>query len=89
MKYKFLLFDADNTLLDFTKAEREGITKTFQELHIPLDDALRQRYVELNKSLWKQYERGEKRREEILYQRFDILFETIGVTVDGLSLIHI
>ena len=27
-KYKWLLFDADNTLLDFTRAERAGITDT-------------------------------------------------------------
>ena len=39
--------------------------------------------MELNQSLWKQYERGELGREEILYKRFDLLFEDLGVTMDG------
>lgn len=28
-KYKTLLFDADNTLLDFDKTEKEALRKTF------------------------------------------------------------
>ena len=53
MKYVFLLFDADDTLLDFAAAERDGLTKMFTALGLTLDDGLRQRYAVLNKSLWK------------------------------------
>ena len=31
MRYRFLLFDADNTLLDFSKAEHEALTKAFYD----------------------------------------------------------
>jgi len=33
-KYKFLLFDADNTLLDFTKSEDSAIRMTFSAFGI-------------------------------------------------------
>ena len=66
MRYKFLLFDADDTLLDFAAAERDGLTKTFAELGIPLDDGRRERYVILNKSLWKLHDEGKLTRDELL-----------------------
>ena len=34
-KYKTLLFDADNTLLDFDKTEKEALRKTFTMQNIP------------------------------------------------------
>ena len=34
-KYKTLLFDADNTLLDFDKTEKEALRKTFTMQKIP------------------------------------------------------
>ena len=83
MRYKFLLFDADDTLLDFAAAERDGLTKTFAELGIPLDDGRRERYVILNKSLWKLHDEGKLTRDELLRTRFGKLFEQEGIDADG------
>ena len=74
MKYVFLLFDADDTLLDFAAAERDGLT---------LDDGLRQRYAVLNKRLWKRLDEGELTRDELLYTRFGIFFKQEGINADG------
>ena len=38
MKYTTLLFDNDDTLMDFLDAERQGIERTFKENGIPLDE---------------------------------------------------
>lgn len=83
MKYNTLLFDADDTLLDFAKAEHEGLTKAFEEMDIPLSESLRSEYVELNKMLWEQLNKGKLTREQILDTRFGILFERHGIKKDG------
>ena len=83
MKYVFLLFDADDTLLDFAAAERDGLTKMFTALGLTLDDGLRQRYAVLNKSLWKRLDEGELTRDELLYTRFGIFFKQEGINADG------
>ncbi|MDF2485209.1 MAG: hypothetical protein K0R46_1377, partial [Herbinix sp.] len=36
--YQTLLFDADNTLLDFTACEREALNLTFQKYGYPLNE---------------------------------------------------
>ena len=38
LKYKWLLFDADDTLLDFKLGEKLAITATFEAVGLPTDD---------------------------------------------------
>lgn len=83
MKYRFLLFDADDTLLDFEAAERDGLAKMFSELGLTLDGERRKRYAVLNKSLWKRLDEGELTRDELLLIRFGKFFEQEGIDADG------
>lgn len=76
---KHVLLDIDDTILDFKKAEAIAIRKTFQHIGIPVDDALIKRYSEINQLQWERLERGELTREQVLVERFDILFEELGV----------
>lgn len=82
-KYKHLLFDADNTLLDFAKTEKYALIDTFRQFNIPYTDALKKRYMEINSFLWKQYEDGKMSREEVIYKRFIDLFNELHIPVDG------
>lgn len=84
-KYKTLLFDADETLLDFNSAQYDALTKLFLSHGFEINDAIREQYHILNTSLWKAYERGEIKREEILNTRFTKLFQTLGHSVDGIA----
>ena len=43
-----LLFDLDNTLLDFNQAERIAISKTLKHFNIDPKEAVLKRYSELN-----------------------------------------
>ena len=83
MKYRFLLFDADDTLLDFEAAERDGLTKMFSDLGLTLDEGMRQRYAVLNKGLWKLLDEGKLTRDELLYTRFGTFFKQEGIDADG------
>ena len=84
-KYTTLLFDADNTLLDFDACEKEALKKTFEAYNCPLRDDMKKRYMEINHALWKSYEKGEISREEVIYTRFGKLFEEFGISLDGVE----
>lgn len=75
---KTVLFDLDDTILDFHLSEKKAIARTFIDLGIPPDEALLRRYSEINASRWKLLEKGEITRQEVLLSRFSILFSEIG-----------
>ncbi len=82
-KYRVLLFDLDDTLLDFQRNEYEALGTLFAALGYPLTDAIRRRYHDMNQAMWRAYERGELCREELLNTRFARLFRELGEEVDG------
>ena len=78
---RYVLFDVDDTLLDFGKAEAAAIRKTFERIGIPVTDELIRRYSEINAQQWSRFEKGEITREKLLTERFDILFSELGINV--------
>lgn len=78
---KYVLFDLDDTLLDFGTAEAAAIKKTFSHIGLPTDDAVVARYSEINANQWRRLEKGEISREQVLLERFDILFDELGVKI--------
>jgi 2-haloacid dehalogenase len=82
VRYEFILFDADGTLLDFHRSEAEAVKETMLMHGIePLDENVRL-YSGINDSLWKKLERGEIEKSVLIYHRFELLAEALGVTVD-------
>lgn len=74
-----ILFDLDNTLLDFTWAEKIALSKTLRELGIEPTEAVTDRYRQLNLTQWKALERGELTRAQVKVRRYQLLFEELGV----------
>lgn len=83
-KYKTLLFDVDDTLLDFQKAEKMALRMLFEEKGIHLTSEIERQYKKINKSLWDAFEEGEINRDEVVSTRFSILFKEYGEEVDGI-----
>lgn len=79
---EFLFLDLDDTILDFHKAERLAIAKTFRDFGIDPTDEVLHRYHLINKSCWERLERGEWTREQVLVNRFGLLFAEYGVEAD-------
>ena len=79
MTKPIVLLDLDDTLLDFHKAERIAISKTFVHFGIEPEEPLISRYSEINLEQWKRLERGEIDREQVLVGRFQILFDGLGL----------
>lgn len=82
---KALLFDLDDTLLDFKAAEKFGLTQVFSDYEIPETPENIASYKRINHKLWKDYEEGYINREMITGQRFPLFFKEVGVTEDGLK----
>lgn len=74
-----ILFDLDDTLLDFGLAEHIAIAKTLEQCGIEPHPERLARYSELNLAQWKLLEQGLLRREEVKTRRFQLLFEELGV----------
>ena len=75
MQYDTLLFDIDNTLLDFEADESQALKRLFDFVGIKLTDELHQKYSNYNKSLWQKLERNEITRDELLATRFNVFFK--------------
>jgi len=82
---EFLFLDLDDTILDFHKAERLAISKTFADFGVDPTDEVLHRYHLINKSCWERLERGEWTREQVLTRRFELLFAEYGVRVDPVA----
>ncbi|WP_265459341.1 YjjG family noncanonical pyrimidine nucleotidase [Enterococcus sp. HY326] len=86
MRYNTLLFDVDDTLLDFQATEKQALTKLFATEGLTLSPDLEEQYKTMNHGLWAAFERGGKTRDEVVNQRFGIFFEALGVRVDSVEL---
>lgn len=79
-KYTTLLFDADNTLLDFDKAENVALKNVMKDYSLPVTEENCRKYSEINDALWKKFEKGEIEKADIKATRFKEFFEFMGVT---------
>lgn len=80
---EFLFLDLDDTILDFHKAERVALSKTFRLFGADPTEAVLNRYHVINKEHWERLERGEITREQTLLGRFHVLFQELGIPADS------
>ncbi|MBA2939705.1 noncanonical pyrimidine nucleotidase, YjjG family [Paenibacillus sp. CGMCC 1.16610] len=81
--YRTLLFDVDDTLLDFGAAEKAALRLLFERQNMPLTDEIEAHYKKVNLGLWKSFEEGTLSRDEVVNTRFSKLFKEYGQEVDG------
>lgn len=82
MNYNWLLFDLDNTLLDFTASERYALQTGLEQEGIPYSETIRDIYKEINTYCWGEYEEGRLDKESLRTVRFERFFEAIKAFVD-------
>ena len=77
---RVLLWDIDNTLLDFDYAEKESLRAEFLEFGLgDFSDEMLEVYMKLNRARWQKLERGEMDKKEVLEGRFRELFSLYGM----------
>ena len=82
LKYTWLLFDADDTLFDFPRAEANALKWTLDELGITSSPAYFEIYARCNLSVWKEFERGLVTSMELRTKRFRLFFNEIGLAAN-------
>ena len=83
MKYKYLLFDLDHTLLDFDAAEDIALSHLLKEEGVEDIQAYKDYYIPMNKALWKDLEQKKITKSELINTRFSRLFAHFGIENDG------
>ena len=82
-RYRFLLFDADNTLFDFTAGERAALTEAFEACGVPLYPGILDVYSACNEDCWRRLENGELGKKELVSLRFAQTFRHFGIEADA------
>ena len=77
-RYDVILFDADNTLFDFDRAEAEALRATLARYGLPVTARSVAAYLAINRELWARFDRGEVSREWLVVERFARLLRTLG-----------
>lgn len=81
MPYHWILFDADNTLFDFDRAERYALETALEEEGIAFEEAYMDRYHRINKACWREFEEGKLDPPTLRLRRFELFFSELGVSV--------
>lgn len=81
-KYEFLLLDADETLFDFPRAEREALCDALRAMQITPDEEMIATYSKINDGYWKMLERGEIEKKALRVARFEAFCRHYGFQVD-------
>ena len=82
-QYKAILFDVDQTLLDFNQSERHAFYQTAAYWDAPCDDDLLNLYSISNKEAWLLYEQGVLTKDRLTVYRFERFFEKAGLNFDA------
>ena len=89
MKYKWILFDADNTLFDFTHSQKKALENTFNTFNLNYYPELFPKFTALNNEIWRAYDENKISHDEIKTERFKVLFESIEIYGVDLKLFNI
>lgn len=80
---KNIFLDLDDTILDFTKAERIAVAKTLESFGLSATDEVLDRYHILNLFQWKQLEKGLITRDMVKVRRYENLFSEFSIDADA------
>lgn len=78
-KFTTVLWDLDQTLLDFNKAMNCAFRAVCGRYELYVDDEIVARYAAINQSFWERLERGEITQKEVAVGRFRTLFQELKI----------
>lgn len=82
MRYDWVFFDADGTLFDYPAAEAAALRGAFAGCGLRFDSGVGPLYSEINAAIWREYELGEITQGRLRTERFERLFERLGMSAD-------
>ncbi len=79
-KYTTVLWDLDQTLLDFDRSMEYALQAVFAQYGLKINEEMTARYSVINRSYWLRLESGELSKEQVTVGRFRTFFEELGIT---------
>jgi YjjG family noncanonical pyrimidine nucleotidase len=76
LKYTWLLFDADDTLFDFSKAEANALKLTLEQSGLSFQPEYTERYAHFNQQVWQEFEQNLITTQELRVKRFQLFFDS-------------
>ncbi|MFT9495413.1 YjjG family noncanonical pyrimidine nucleotidase [Anaerosolibacter sp.] len=81
MKYEIIIFDADETLFDFKRSERDAIKNAMLEFDIAYDENHHLKiYQDINTTIWKEFEEGLITQQTLKIERFKRLSAQLNLS---------
>jgi 2-haloacid dehalogenase len=84
-EYKALIFDMDNTLIDFIPAEKYGLEAVHAKFFAGVCDmdTFKQFYAPINKQIWDDVSAGKYTTKQVGPLRFELVAEVLGISIDA------
>ncbi len=79
---KYVLFDLDDTLLDFRASEREALKETFEIINEPIDEDTYLKFSSINEEYFNKFAQKLMTREMFHKERFRVLLDSINSKLD-------
>ena len=85
-KYRWILLDADDTVFDFARCQRQALGEVLSGHGIAPTDETVAAYDRINRSLWGALERREIEKPVLIWKRFELLAREIGAGYDPVEI---
>lgn len=82
-QYKMIIFDADDTLYDFAKAEEYAFENAIKDFNFEYKDNYLSIYKKINVQIWKDLENGLITQKELKAERFRRFLEAVNLVADA------
>lgn len=83
MKYELIIFDIDETLMDFKKTEQTAVRSCLLDAGVDYDEEIHLKvYKEINSKLWKELEEGKINQHELNFERFEKTIDYFNLDFD-------
>lgn len=82
MKYKVIILDLDNTLIDFNAMELGSLNAALTSAGVEVTEDLINDYISINTEMWEGLEKGRYEKSEILIGRFEKLAKKYSLDLD-------
>jgi len=83
---RVILFDVDNTLLSFDEYVKQCMKIGFEKFRITTyKEEMFDVFNRINTNLWKSIEIGKLNIDELQKKRWNMIFESLGISADGIA----
>ena len=84
-KYKTILFDIDDTLIDFDIDQKTAFKEAVKKIGYVCNDKMYEDYNKINLSMWEELNLGKMTLNEVFVNRFSVFFKKYGIKYDELE----